>query len=455
VTFGTAVSIERVKKEPTLIGETGISAMHLDAAGSGDHGLADIRADIRHAEPLGYRSRRLFRQSKFPSTRRDPGYPLAHIPPGSFFVGIIRLLTWWSQTSVPVKRTAGVSRLRQFIDIAKLTWGERLYGQSYYLFELYRPDQMARRGEYQTRWETKNGLLRLLTRELVDPALPRSNVQDKLVFAENLEKNGLSTVPIIASFDKGTSTPAEIDPVSLRQDLFTKLRFSKGAEGAGFIRYLGHDRYSYDDHDLNRDQLLQQLKAKSQQATLIILPRLVNHPAIAGLSGESLMAVRIFSMLNEQGEPELVFAMLRILGKLEPAWHSKVEWAVEVDLETGELGLLTGDILEACTQYTTHHPITGAAVQGVVLPYWAEARDAALRAHRVLTMDRLVIGWDIAITPTGPSILEGNVAPDVAFPQHVGRRPFGQSRYGEIFHHYLDRLEEKWAARNKFPSRAP
>ena len=391
------------------------------------------------------------RESKLPSTRRDPGHPLAHFPPGSFFVGIIRLLTWWFQTSGPLKRIAGVSRLRQFIDIAKLTWGEQLYGQSYYLFELHRPEQRARRGEYQTRRETKNGLFRLLSRELADPALPSSNVQDKLVFARNLEGNDLPTVPILASFDKGVATPKEIDPAALRQDLFTKLRSSKGAEGAGIIRYLGNDRYLYDGHDLGRDQLLQQLAAKSHRAALIILPRLVNHPAIARLCGESLMAIRAFSMINEQGDPELVFAMLRILGKLEPAWHSKIEWAAEVDLETGELGLVTGDILEACTKYTTHHPITGELVLGIRLPFWAEIKSAALRAHRALTMDRLVIGWDIAITPTGPSILEGNVAPDVAFPQHVGRRPFGQSRYGEIFHHHLDRLEEKWAAQKKVP----
>lgn len=439
------MDIERAKKDRLLIGETGLSVGHADAPCSNEHDVSDRP----YREPLGHRSRRVFRQSKFPSTRRDPGHPLGHIPPGSYFVGIIRLLTWWLQTSGPVKRSAGVSRLKQFIDIARLTWGERLYGQSYYLFELHRPEQRARRGEYQTRWETKNGLFRLLSRELTDPSLPRSNVQDKFAFTRHLEKNGLPTVPIIASFDKGTSTPAQIDPALLQQDLFTKLRFAKGAEGAGFIRHLGNERYLYEGHELSRDQLLQQLNAKSQRATLIILPRLVNHPIIAGLSGESLMAVRIFSMINEQGEPELVFAMLRILGKLEPTWHSKVEWAAEVDLETGKLGLLTGDILDACTQYSTHHPITGAPVQGVVLPSWTEVKDITLRAHRSLTMDRLVIGWDVAITSTGPSILEGNVAPDVAFPQHVGRRPFGQGRYGEIFHHYLDRLEEKWAAQGR------
>jgi hypothetical protein len=401
--------------------------------------------DVLRREPLGYRSRRLFRQSKFPSTRRDPEHPLAHIMFGPTVVIIARLLIWWWRTSGPVKKATGISRLRQLTDNARLAWPEGLHGQSYYLYELYRPAEKARRGEYLTRWETKNGLFRMLSWELTG-SLPHSNVQDKVVFTENLLKNGLPTVPVIASFDQGVSTPGEINPISLQQDLFTKLRAAKGAQGAGLIRYLGSERYLYEGRELNRDQLLQQLELQSKQADLILLPRLINHPDIAGLCNESLMVVRAFSMINERGEVELVFAMLRILGKLEPSWHSYIEWAAPVDLQTGELGLLTGDVLEGCAQCYTHHPITGEPVQGIVLPFWPELKAAAQTAHQALTMDRLVIGWDIAITPNGPSILEGNVVPDVTFPQRVGRQPFGQTRYGEIFHHYLDRLEEKWAA---------
>ncbi|HWU00175.1 MAG TPA: sugar-transfer associated ATP-grasp domain-containing protein, partial [Terriglobales bacterium] len=215
----------------------------------------------------------------------------------------------------------------------------------------------------------------------------------------------------------------------------------------GLISYLGEDRYRYGGKGFDRAGLLQQLAKQSERANLILLPRLTNHPDIAGLSVETLMAVRTFSMLNEKGEPEVVFAMLRVLGKLEPSWHSRVEWAAPVDLETGELGLLAGDVPEEFTRRYTHHPFTGHPVQGVILPYWKEIKETVLAVHRLLTMDRFVVGWDIAVTPAGPRVLEGNVLPDVTFPQRVGHKPFGQTRYGEILHYHLDRIEERMRER--------
>lgn len=363
---------------------------------------------------------------------------------GPFVVDIARLLIWWQQTSAPVKAATGKARWKQFIEIVQLTWGERFHGQIYYMFELYRPEERARRGEYLTRWETKNGLFRMLYLELDDKSRPRSNLKDKVAFTEQLLKHGLPGIPIIASFDKGTSTPAAIDPEALQQDLFTKLRAAKGAQGAGLIKYLGNDLYQYSGRIFDQTALLHQLAGQSRQAGLVILPRLINHPEIAGLCVESLMVVRVFSMLNENGDPEITFAMLRILGKLEPSWQSRVEWAAPVDLETGMLGRLTGDVPEAFIHRHRRHPITGHPILGLVLPFWHELKATAVQAHRTLTMDRLVIGWDVAITPTGPRILEGNVLPDVIFPQRVGHKPFGQTRYGEILHHHLDRLEAKW-----------
>lgn len=398
-------------------------------------------------EPLGDRARRIFREWPINSTRHDPAHPWAHIGIVPFFVDVARLLIWWWQTAGRVKKFAGFSRWYQFRDIIRMTWPHRFHGQIYYMFELYRPEEKARRGEYLTRWETKNGLIRLLRQQFVAKDAARSNMRDKVAFTLGLAGHGLPGIPIIASFDQGKSTPAEIDPALLRQDLFTKLRAGKGAQGAGLIRYLGDDRYRYGGREFDRAGLLHQLAKQSERANLILLPRLTNHPDIAGLTVETLMAVRTFSMINEQGEPEVVFAMLRVLGKLEPSWHSRVEWAAPIDLATGELGLLAGDVPEEFTRRYTHHPFTGHPVQGVILPYWPEVKATALAVHRQLAMDRFVVGWDIAVTPTGPRVLEGNALPDVNFPQRVGHRPFGQSRYGEILHYHLDRLEARMKAR--------
>jgi hypothetical protein len=72
----------------------------------------------------------------------------------------------------------------------------------------------------------------------------------------------------------------------------------------------------------------------------------------------------------------------------------------------------------------------------------------AERAHRV-TRDRVMVGWDIAITPSGPLLLEGNSYPDVHYPQRLFRRPFGAMRVGQLLRHHMVRLEQKWDAEQR------
>src|SRR6185369_2048531 len=110
----------------------------VDVPQSGKTGTGTMTEHLAGAkrEPLGYRARRLFVEWKIESKRLDPGHHLAHIPGGPLAVDIARLLIWWWQTSAAVKKATGISRLYQFFDIARLTWGERLHGQIYYMFEL-------------------------------------------------------------------------------------------------------------------------------------------------------------------------------------------------------------------------------------------------------------------------------------------------------------------------------
>ncbi len=53
------------------------------------------------------------------------------------------------------------------------------------------------------------------------------------------------------------------------------------------------------------------------------------------------------------------------------------------------------------------HPDTGHRVQGMEVPFFTEARELALRASNAVGFLR-TIAWDVAITPGGPTIIEGN-----------------------------------------------
>jgi hypothetical protein len=55
------------------------------------------------------------------------------------------------------------------------------------------------------------------------------------------------------------------------------------------------------------------------------------------------------------------------------------------------------------------HPETGARIAGVEVPFWSEIRDAAAACTEAV--DGLhYVGWDIAVSPSGPVLIEGNAA---------------------------------------------
>jgi len=53
------------------------------------------------------------------------------------------------------------------------------------------------------------------------------------------------------------------------------------------------------------------------------------------------------------------------------------------------------------------HPDTGAPITGFRIPFWSQTVALALHAHERLGHNPC-IGWDIAVLPSGPVLLEGN-----------------------------------------------
>ena len=81
------------------------------------------------------------------------------------------------------------------------------------------------------------------------------------------------------------------------------------------------------------------------------------------------------------------------------------------------INLRTG-VVETCqrgvglkAELLEFHPTSGAPVVGFELPYWEETLQVAVDAHAVFP-EFGVCGYDIAVAPDGPRILECNDNPD-------------------------------------------
>lgn len=62
------------------------------------------------------------------------------------------------------------------------------------------------------------------------------------------------------------------------------------------------------------------------------------------------------------------------------------------------------------------HPKTNSQIHGIQLPYWQEIKAMLQKAGKVIPQVGY-IGWDIAITPNGPILIEGNTSPGYKYYQ--------------------------------------
>jgi hypothetical protein len=86
-----------------------------------------------------------------------------------------------------------------------------------------------------------------------------------------------------------------------------------------------------------------------------------------------------------------------------------------VDLATGRLGagrMHPRKGRNAQPSYA-HHPDTGAAIEGAILPHWDAVQDTVLRACTAAPLIRYA-GWDVLVDRDGvPVIIEANHNTDV------------------------------------------
>ena len=121
----------------------------------------------------------------------------------------------------------------------------------------------------------------------------------------------------------------------------------------------------------------------------------------------SVNTIRMMT-LNDRGTPRLLWAGLRVGNGVNAVDNFHAEgMGVKIDLETGKL---VGKGINKDNVAFDTHPTTGVVFDGFQIPCFQEAKEMVLKA--ALESDKiLVVGWDVAISETGPVVIEGNRRP--------------------------------------------
>jgi putative polysaccharide biosynthesis protein len=331
-----------------------------------------------------------------------------------------------------VRATSGKSLLRQLVEQLDLAINDSIPPKSYYVLELWRDELRSRSCDFLLRTE-KLYLSRIARdrtgrRPIARPFVNKARLIDSCLLRD------VRAVQYYATLHNGDilAQKTSLDRI-FSSDLFVKPLIGKGGRGAECYVSMYQAFRDQDDRQLSRSDLLLHLKRWSAREKIIVQPRVQNHPALRDLAPRALCTVRVVTCENERDEVEVTDAVLRMPsrpGAVLDTFHAD-GIAAAVTLSTGVLSRATGIGSNADSRWHSFHPVTHAPIEGRALPFWSETLDLACRAHRAVS-DRDVVGWDIAVLPDGPAIIEAHGSPDLDILQRTQLRPIGTARLGRL-----------------------
>jgi hypothetical protein len=337
-----------------------------------------------------------------------------------------------------VKATTGRSLAAQFLDHFAIGLSANLWPHHYYMFELFRDELRPRAYEYLRRPETKRTLYKLLRTDYRE----EDRFRDKLRFFRACSRAGVRAVPVLFAVAEGEVLhPEHGAPEFPRSDLFIKPITGRGGTGAEIVTFRDGQYHLSDGRTVSEDGLIATLRARATGEGLLVQPRLVNHPPLSQINMGALSTVRVVTATETDGRGRVIAAALRVPSKAGATvdnFHAG-GIAAAVDIETGRLGKATDLGIRRDTRWHSVHPVTGAPIEGVIVPDWRQVVELAETAHARVA-DRIVLGWDIGILADGPCIVEANAYPDLDICQRTMLAPLGNGRLGWLMAYHLEHI---------------
>lgn len=365
---------------------------------------------IRRAARTALRRRELARRGWLPFLCSAAGWPL------------LSLVKAWREARRGFRIHPGL--LVSVLDAWWLQLGHNLRIADLQYHRLDQPEARRKVRRYVTDGENKYLL------ETINRGQPSAALCDKRAFADFCTRHDLPA-PAVLSRSSGDGPVVEHLRDWPAADLILK---PSNAWGGQNIRILRHDPDQRVWHAEGAPPITPENVGPVVHQLLrgepwLLQPRLRNGPEFADLVDSpdaALATVRVVTgRLLPEGPVEVVAGFMRF-----PLRASVVDnlcaggIGADYDPITGILG--TARHLYGPTTLFTHHPTTGGAIAGRKIPRWEEIAALACRAHG-LVPDIATLGWDVALTPDGPILIETN--PNWGVPLDM---PLGDTSYARF-----------------------
>lgn len=190
-------------------------------------------------------------------------------------------------------------------------------------------------------------------------------------------------------------------------------------EGAHFIS-AGGKKISKEDIKQHIGNIIFGVYANGLNDRAIIEERLIGHKALEDLNAEGLCDIR---MICYHGRP--IQAMMRVATKASDGKANLHQGGVgiAIDLENGQT-----TFAQIKRRDISEHPDSSALLVGRQVPQWREVKDLCLEVAKIMPLNYL--GIDIAISQSGPRVLEVNARPGIEIQNvnHQGLKPILEAK---------------------------
>ena len=277
---------------------------------------------------------------------------------------------------------SGKSKLAIFLDMC---WCLARYGAGYYDYLIFRFYDLtpAQRKTYITRFISKKFNMFMNDVNYCDLFDNKDEFYE--LFGEYTGRNFLdlskATAEEVAAFCQG------------KERIFCKPRSKTCGEGCLRVNVADFE---------NAQALYDYLMAND---IYTIEDVIVNHPDVRKLYDNAVNSMRIITLLDDNKDVHILYIVQKI--GLNGSIIDNNCMFSPVDPETGKIKYPAhaGDTPLGIVYEV--HPNTGHTIQGYQLPCVKEAIEMVKKAALVVPQVRYV-GWDVAVTPNGPIIIEGN-----------------------------------------------
>lgn len=247
---------------------------------------------------------------------------------------------------------------------------------------------------------------------------------NKVRFAIHCINNNIPTIRILAVVGKFEGKFQEASILREEDDFCDFLRLAPdalffkavdGAHGEGaFAARRDGPKWSFGGRSGDCRDLFTFIKGRLGAAQVwVVQPLIEAHRELRGVIMPGLLGtIRAVSYLDGD-DVRVILPVLRIptVGNSTDNFSEGANGNIvaPIDLASGRLGRGRMSASRSWPEIVNvvRHPVTGERIEGLLVPFWEEACSLVIRAQKATPMLK-TLGWDLAITDSGPIVVEAN-----------------------------------------------